>query len=71
MRLAKGHTAIRNLSVCRDVRLNKVDEDDYPVEHRNLFSEADMITVMHSLRDLPWKVAFQFSNGRTASKHGD
>jgi hypothetical protein len=47
----------RNL--CRNARLNKVDEYDYPVEHRNLFSEADMISIIYSFRSLPWKVAFQ------------
>jgi RNA-dependent RNA polymerase len=47
----------RNLSC--NARINKVDEYNYPLEHRNLFSEADMIAIIHSLRDLPWKVAFQ------------
>jgi len=48
--------------LCRIAHLNKVDEYDYPVDHRDLFCLADMITMRDQLCHLPWIVAFQMES---------
>jgi RNA-dependent RNA polymerase len=51
--------------LCRIAHLNRVDEYDYPVDHRDLFALDDMIKVHDQLCRLPWIVAF------ITSKHGN
>ena len=48
--------------LCRIAHLKRVDEYDYPVDHRDLFSLNDMITIHDQLCDLPWVVAFQMES---------
>lgn len=45
--------------LCNIAHLNKVDEYDYPVDHRELFALTDMFTMQDQLHQLPWIVAFQ------------
>jgi len=39
--------------LCSIAHLNKVDDYDYPVDHRDLFGVADMITMCDNLCRLP------------------
>jgi RNA-dependent RNA polymerase len=45
--------------LCSIAHLNKVDEYDYPVDHRDLFALTDMLKMQNQLCQLPWIVAFQ------------
>jgi RNA-dependent RNA polymerase len=48
--------------LCRIAHLNRVDEYDYPVDHRDLFALDDMIRIHDQLCQLPWIVAFQMES---------
>ena len=47
--------------LCSIAHLNKVDDYDYPVDHRDLFGVADMITMCPPLSP-SWIVAFQWNH---------
>lgn len=50
------------LALCRKAELHRVDDHDYPVVRRNLFSLPVMERIQVHLQELDWVVAFQMES---------